>query len=319
MSDRAGFWPRAGALLLAFLSTAHGEEPGPVPDWLYPEGGASAPAEPAGLVSVPESDRSYTREELADLYRAPDWHPDRHGAMPEVVASGRRPDVYACGYCHTPGGQGRPENASLAGLSASYIRDEVEDFARGERRSARAGYRPAELMIETAKHVSAEELASAANYFAAQTPRPRVRVVERARVPRATVVGLVYAALPGAGEEAIGERLLEFAPEPARHESRDEAMLYTAYAPPGSVGRGRLLARAAGPEACARCHGEDLRGVGDVPRLAGRSPTYLLRELYAFRTGARAAGEAEPMVAVATQLSASELIDVAAYAASLPP
>ena len=37
--------------------------------------------------------------------------------MPDIVAKGRKPEVIACAYCHTPTGQGRPEN-SAAGRPA---------------------------------------------------------------------------------------------------------------------------------------------------------------------------------------------------------
>jgi cytochrome c553 len=49
-----------------------------------------------------------------------------------------------------------------------------------------------------------------------------------------------------------------------------------------------------------------------VPPIAGRSPTYLLRPLVAFRTGA-------PMKPVADQLVLKDMIAVAAYAGSVQP
>ena len=39
---------------------------------------------------------------------------------------------------------------------------------------------------------------------------------------------------------------------------------------------------------CATCHGQGLKGLGNVPPLAGRSPTYTVRQLYDFQSGARA-------------------------------
>jgi cytochrome c553 len=91
--------------------------------------------------------------------------------------------------------------------------------------------------------------------------------------------------------------------------------------PPGSLDRGKAIARSGGGVtlACASCHGEGLRGVGLVPPLAGRSPTYLLRQLVAFRTGARAGPGGQPMQPVVAPLGIRQMIDVAAYAASLPP
>ncbi len=41
--------------------------------------------------------------------------------MPEVVARGREPEVFACGFCHRADGPGGPENANIAGLPAACI------------------------------------------------------------------------------------------------------------------------------------------------------------------------------------------------------
>jgi cytochrome c553 len=131
-------------------------------------------------------------------------------------------------------------------------------------------------------------------------------------------VGWLYAAQRGAGDEPLGERLLEFAPDVERHEHRDDAMRYVAYVPIGSISRGRGLAHSAAT-ACVACHGEGLRGVGLIPPLAGRSPTYILRQLLAFKTGARAGTTGAPMQAVVASLQIGAMIDVAAYAGSLEP
>jgi len=61
-----------------------------------------------------------------------------------------------------------------------------------------------------------------------------------------------------------------------------------------------------------------LRGVGPIPPIAGRSPTYILRQLLGFKTGARSGTTGLPMRAVVKNLKISDMIDVAAYAASLP-
>ncbi len=298
-----------------------------VPAWLFPMNAPPPAVTPlfdrVKPLHVPRSRVTFTEAQLNDLFSAPDWFPQTHSAMPDVVARGRAPDVYACGFCHTPGGQGRPENASLAGLPAAYIIQQVADFKSGARRGAwPASYRPSDRMIQVAAHATSEEVAAAAAYFSQQHLQSHVRVLERARVPRARVVGSVYAAIPGGGEEPLGERLLEFAPDPVRHEHRDDSMRYVAYVPPGSIGRGKAIARSGAgglTVACVACHGQDLQGMALFPRLAGRSPTYLLRQLFAFRTGARAGPAGQPMRAVVESLSIGDMIAVAAYAASLEP
>jgi len=296
-----------------------------VPPWLFPlnpaASGGAAEYDRVKPVHVPHSDATFTEWQLNDLFAAPDWRPQSHSSMPDVVAHGRAPEVYACGFCHTPSGQGRPENASLAGLPASYIVQQVADFKSGARRGVWSGpYRPADFMIQVAANAATDEVASAAEYFSRQISKSHVRVLERALVPRSRVVGWVYVAIPGGGCEPLGTRLLEFAPDAARHEHRDDDIEYVAYVPPGSIRRGNSLASAgaSGPTtACVGCHGDRLQGMGAIPRLAGRSPTYLLRQLLAFRTGARAGAAGQPMAAVAAELDLGAMIDAAAYAASL--
>ena len=298
-----------------------------VPAWVFPINPPSSSAiqtyDHMKAIHTPGSPVTYTEADLNDLFAAPDWFPASHSAMPSVVAIGRPPEVYACGYCHTPTGQGRPENASLAGLPASYIVQQLADFSSGARRSAWPdSYRPADRMIHAAKFVTAEETAVAAEYFSQQHLKSHVRVAERLRVPRSEVVGWVYAAEPGGGDELLGQRLLEFTPDAARHENRDDGLQYIAYVPIGSLKRGRSIARSGEgglAYACVSCHGDRLQGVGLIPRIAGRSPTYLLRQLLAFKSGARSGTTGQPMLPVISHLGVKDMIAVAAYAASLEP
>jgi cytochrome c553 len=177
-------------------------------------------------------------------------------------------------------------------------------------------------MIHAVRYATNEELSVAADYFAAQSLRPRVQVVERSRVPRSQVVGWVYVAVKRGGTEPLGQRLLEFAPDPERHENRDDDLRYVAYVPPGSIRRGKHIATNgvdSRANACVACHGPQLKGVGLIPPIAGRSPTYLLRQLLAFQTGARSGATGLPMRTVTTNLSLDRMIDAAAFAASLPP
>ncbi len=96
-------------------------------------------------------------------------------------------------------------------------------------------------------------------------------------------------------------------------------MTYIAYVPAGAVARGAALAsdsRAGQP--CASCHGAGLKG-GLGPPLAGRSPTYLARQLMSFQAGGRRSPEAAAMRARAARLSDAQIIDLAAYAAAPHP
>jgi cytochrome c553 len=305
------------------LAVRAGEAP---PAWLYPINppDAGTPTfDGVKAVHLRGSKVAFTRAQLNDLHEAPDWYPDMHGAIPAVVSRGNGPQVFACGYCHSPTGQGRPENASLAGLPADYIMQQVEDFKSGARHSAVHGpYRPTDLMIQTALNVSAADVQAAAQYFAAQVLMLRVHVVERVQVPTMHVEGWVYAADAGARQEPLAGRILELAPDIARHEKRDDHLAYTAYVPPGSLARGELLARSGVSGAttgCISCHGAGLLGAGLAPPIAGRSPTYLLRQLLALQTGTRGGAGAAPMKTVVAGMGLDDMVAAAAYAASLPP
>jgi cytochrome c553 len=328
-------WASAAAAAPSTPLTAAPSTPPGVPDWLFPPGrppSGAAPADNVKLIHVPNSEAAFTAAQLTNLFFVPDWHPATHGPMPEVVAHGRPPSVFACGYCHMPTGQGRPENAPLAGLPAQYIIQQIADFKSGARRGAPQDYLPSAAMVQIARNLSPTDLSAAADYFAAQRITRRTRVVETARVPKTNAVGWIYVAEAKGATEPLGQRLLEMTHDLELHERRADGLLYVAYVPFGSIGRGKSLAQpaassthAAGTLAqaagtgCIACHGEGLHGVGLVPPLAGRSPTYILRQLVAFKTGARAGPAGEPMKAVVANMKLNNMIDAAAYASSLQP
>ncbi len=166
------------------------------------------------------------------------------------------------------------------------------------------------------------EVAAAARYFSRLQFTPRVRVVEAARIPSTRQAAFVYARVSGAGTEPIGSRIVEGPLDFERHELRDDAMTYVAYVPPGSIKRGRAIATTgtSGPAtACVTCHGANLVGTGLAPPLAGRYPTYLVRQLIAFKTGTRSTVASQPMQPVVARLAVRDMIAVAAYAATLAP
>ena len=88
------------------------------PAWAYPWAPDFKAAPDDGVPRhVPDSTAAFTITQERDLFFVPDWHPDDHPPLPDVVAHGRQPDVRACGSCHRAEGTGGPENASLAGLA----------------------------------------------------------------------------------------------------------------------------------------------------------------------------------------------------------
>ena len=299
----------------------------PAPYWAYAVDSPARPNDAAKPVDptarhVPGSTRSFTDTQIADIFFAPDWHPEEHPAMPGIVAHGRPPDVFACGYCHLPNGAGRPENSSLAGLPADYIVQQVADFKNGLRRSSNPKRLPMAFMIALARDVNDAELRTAAQYFASLKPKPWIRVVETKTVPRMHVDGLMMVPVASGGTELIGRRILETPENLEQTELRNDASGFVAYVPVGSIDKGRLLGTtgASGKTtACATCHGTDLKGVGNIPSIAGRSPSYVVRQLYDLRSGDRAGAAAQPMHPIVAALTVEDMISIAAYTASLAP
>ncbi|MFZ0807572.1 MAG: c-type cytochrome [Candidatus Sulfotelmatobacter sp.] len=261
--------------------------------------------------------------QIHDLFAVPDWHPEAHPAMPEVVAHGHQPDVYACGYCHLPNGQGRPENASLAGLPASYIMRQVEDFRTGVRKSSEPRHLPTAAMISAETKATDQEVQAAANYFSRLERKPWIRVVETSTVPKTHVAGWMLVADTPAATEPIGQRIIETPENLERTELRDDTSGFVAYVPEGSLNRGKQLVKTGDngrTVPCAKCHGPGLRGTGNVPRIAGRSPSYLVRQLFDMQSGARHSSAALPMrQQVVPKLTIDDMIAIAAYMASLRP
>jgi cytochrome c553 len=267
---------------------------------------------------VPGSARSYTLADYGDMFGAPDWFPQDHPPMPRIVAHGRK-SAWACAYCHLPNGQGRPENAALAGLAAAYIVEQVRAFRSGERVSGRP--ETARFMPAEARNVSDADLKLAAEYFSGLHYKPWTRVIETATVPKTHVAHWMLVPDADGKREPIGDRIIETSTDIARTELRDTRFGFVAYVPPGSIARGGMIAsKGTGKvQACEACHGLTLHGAGNTPPLAGRSPTYIVRQLILFRTGGRANDAAAPMRLEASHLTLQDMIAVAAYAASRKP
>jgi cytochrome c553 len=299
------------------------QRPTDVPLWVFPGSPTdSAVADSTRLHRVPNSAARFTLPQTVDRFAPPDWHPNGHPSMPDVVAHGRKPNLFACAYCHLPNGMGRPENATLAGLPEGYIIAQLAAFRDSTRRNPSRGWVPGNSMHAVAMNATDAEVASAARYFSGLRFTPRARVIEAALIPRMRHAGFVYARVPGALTESLGSRIVEGPPDFERHELRDDGMTYIAYVPPGSIARGRSIATTGInglATACVTCHGPRLGGTGLVPPIAGRYPTYIVRQLVALKSGARSTPASKPMQAVVARLSVDEMIAVAAYAASLRP
>jgi cytochrome c553 len=240
--------------------------------------------------------------------------------MPDIVAHGRRPDVRACSLCHYPNGKGRPENAGVSGLPTAYFMQTMADFRNGARKSADARKANTNVMIAIAKGMTDDETKAAAEYFAAIKWTPWIKVVEANTVPKTRIAGGMFLRLDGGDSEPIGERIIE-TPENVEGTEvlRDARSGFIAYVPPGSIKKGEALVTTGGAgktTQCSVCHGLDLRGLGPVPGIAGRSPSYMARQLYDMQQGIRKGVWSDLMKPVVVNLSNADLLAIAAYTAS---
>ena len=198
----------------------------------------------------------------------------------------------------------------------------MADFKSGARTTSVPQRVPPQLMIKTAKGVTDAEIEQAAAYFSGLKPRAAIKVVETPTVPKTRVAGWFLAALPGGETEPTADRIIEVPEDLERFEMRDARSHFVTYVPLGSVEQGRRLASTGGngkTAPCTICHGPELNGLGPIPGLAGRSPSYLVRQLYDFQHGTRAGPWSPLMAPNVINLTLDDMVALAAYAASLPP
>jgi cytochrome c553 len=193
----------------------------------------------------------------------------------------------------------------------------------GARTSAEPRMPPPSAMRKLAAAVTPAEVRIAAAYFAKLQTRPWIRVVEMDSVPPVRVGGgSMFVPVEGGGKEPLGDRIIETAENMPRANLRDPGSGFVAYVPRGSVARGKRYVMTGGggkTKPCAQCHGENLRGVGAVPRIAGRSPSHVVRQLYDIQIGARKGAAAAPMVDVVAPMTNADMLAVSAYLATLKP
>lgn len=274
------------------------------------------------LYSLPGSDRQFLRSQISDRYAPADWFPGDHPVMPNIVAHGKRAvEVFACGLCHMPNGQGRPENAPVVGLPVEYFMQQLYDFRDGKRTTGDSRKGNGTRMNHFAQNMTEEEMRAAAEYYGSMQHQPWIRVVETESVPKMRSSGGMFLPLEGNETEPIGNRIIE-TPENVEHTEiqRDPRSGFIAYVPVGSVEKGRELADSGSKVTqCSACHGPGLKGLGPVPPIAGRSPSYLMRQMYEMKVGARAGDWTRLMAPVVAPLTEEDMLNLVAYVASLAP
>jgi cytochrome c553 len=299
------------------------------------------PAEAARKRHVEGSSLTFTRLDIRG--NVVDWFPGDHpNPMPSIIKQGQAAlgsTGRACGTCHLSDGSGRPENSSPAGLPAKYILRQLNDFRNGLRHSVEPGKANSNTMVMLAKAMTEEEMKQAADYFSSVTWRPHVTVVETNRVPANRIQGELFIPLVNNVTEhkltePIGNRIIEVPTDvDVNQVLRNSRGTWIAYVPVGAIARGKNLVTTGGSSivnneivlgratACTTCHGQDLRGMApDIPPLAGRSPSYLAREIFDIQQGMRAGSyPVLPLMKKAVEnLTAEDIIDITAYLASLP-
>lgn len=278
----------------------------------------------------------YSLVDIRDGGNVIDWFPDMHPRMPDIIRlgpskmqEGRR----GCGSCHLPTGGGRPENAPVAGLPPAYFIQQLKDFRNGVRRSADPRKPNTNTMIALAKAMTDEEITQAANYFAAVKWDKRVEVIETSLVPKTRIVGNLFLATEKERTQPIAGRLIEVPADEERAELfRDPRSGFVAYVPEGTLAKGKHLVTLGGAQIvdnqivqgkttpCTACHGPDLMGLAEAPPIAGRSPSYIARQLFDIQQGTRRGPGVELMKVVVSKLTPEDMVSISAYVASkFPP
>src|SRR4026207_279340 len=294
------------------------------PDWPWPKGASEPPKPDDGqLFRIPGSTKSYTDTQINRSTSTVDWFPELHPAPPAPVISGKNGAYRACGQCHLIDGRGKPDTADLRGLPVAYFLQQLTDMKEGKRRGS-VPHATIKDMIPIAKAIDEADAKLAADYFYSIPATRGIRIVETNTVPvtQPGPHGVQLVDASGA-KEPIGIRIIEVPEDVQRTLLRDATSGFIAYVPEGSIKRGELLAKtgdAGRTPPCATCHGEGLKGMGDLfPPLAGHSPSATARQLYDFKSGARDGRNALAMKPGGGTLTHPAIVDLTAYIASLQP
>lgn len=276
--------------------------------------------------NVEGSRAAYSLVDIRDGHNVIDWFPGDHPPMTDIIKHG--PASLAergrgCGSCHLPNGKGRPENAPPAGQPAAYTMQQLRDFRDGKRYTADPRKPNTPTMIALARAMTEEEMRQSAEYFAAMPWTPWMRVVEADRIPEMHLEqGNMYITVGKEPTEPLAGRIVE-TPEDAYQANmvRNTRSGWVVYVPVGSLARGKNLVTTGGGKtvACATCHGTDLMGSGEFPGIGGRSPSYMMRQLWDMKRGTRNGLYADIMKPVIVNLTVDDMTAIVAYLASITP
>src|SRR5262245_52262508 len=286
---------------------------------------------------LPGSSATYSVVDVRDGQNVIDWFPNEHPPMPNVVQHGPAAlgkKTRGCGSCHLPNEKGRAEKAGIPGSPVSYIMRQIQDFRTGKRHTADPRKPNTFTMIELAKALTDDELKAAAGYFSSLKWTPWIRVVETDLVPKTRIAGNLFLPIEKVKTEPIAGRIIEVPEDEEQSETyRNPHSGFVAYVPVGSLKKGKDLvttggARVVGNEfvqgkttPCITCHGLDLMGAADaaIPPIAGRSPSYMVRQMWDIQQGTRNSEPPNLMKLVMANLTKEDMVAIAAYVASRKP
>ena len=336
----------AGVVLGAQLALAQ-EAFEPLPLWAYawstqPEPGDQPGAQPFPIegprpgddpvdVNTPRqvegSSATYTRMEIRDGHDVIDWFPGDHPPMPDIMRHGPASLMvvrgWGCGSCHLPNGKGRPENAPPAGQPVEYTIRQLQDMSSGLRYSADPRKPNSPTMNLLAAAMTEEEMREAAEYFAAMPWTPWMQVIEADTIPEMHLEeGNMFITVGEEPTEPLDGRIIE-TPEDEFQANylRNPRSGWIVYVPVGSLAKGEeLVTTGAGKTfQCGICHGADLMGLANIPGIAGRSPSYMMRQLHDMKVGTRNGLGVELMDQVIADLTVEDMTNIVAYLASITP
>jgi cytochrome c553 len=280
------------------------------------------PAEQTKPRKVDGSTATYSLVDVRDGHDVIDWFPGDHPPMSNIIKHGPASLMAergrGCGSCHLPNGKGRPENAPPAGQPVGYTIQTLRDFRDGKRASADPRKPNTPTMTALAKAMTEDEMRQVAEYFAAMPWTPWIRVVEAERIPEMHLEeGGMHITVGKEPTEPLAGRIVE-TPEDDYQANmvRNPRSGWVAYVPVGSLARGEKLVDAG---RCVTCHGTDLMGSGDFPGIAGRSPSYMMRQLWDMKRGTRNGLWMPLMKPVVANLTADDMTAIVAYLASIKP
>jgi cytochrome c553 len=278
------------------------------------------------LWTVTGSDKQFSRLDFRGP-DYPDWFPGDHPPMPRVNTHGSASlgnTARACALCHLANGKGRPENAPPGGQPAAYTIQQLNDMRNGLRNTSDPRKSNPHTMVRLAKGMSEQEMQEIAEYYEAIPWTPWIRVIETDMAPEMHLEeGNMFITVGTEPVMPLNGRIIE-TPENELESNylRSPRSGWNAYVPVGSLARGEELVTAGGGGetiACGTCHGSDLMGLDRAPGIAGRSPSYMMRQLWDMKQGTRNGPWAQMMTPVIADLAVEDMTGIVAYLASLMP